>query len=82
MTDAWKEEETPPEDEPRDESTAMICGYDYPARRPVGRCWRCGGEVWPVEDECWDGAKFHYITFAYECYQCGLFDVADFSEKD
>ena len=81
MTDT-KEEIALPEEEERDESTAMIYGYDYPARKPVGRCWRCGGEVWPIEDEFWDGAKFHYITFAYECYGCGMFDVADFSVRD
>ena len=81
MTDADTEAKNTPEEEPRDETKAMICGYDYPASRPVGRCWRCGGEVWPVEDACWDGAQIHYITFAYQCYQCGLFDVADFSVK-
>ena len=69
-------------EEERDESTAMIYGYDHPAWRPVGRCWRCGGEVWPVEDECWDGAQFHYITFAYQCYGCGMKDVWDFSVKE
>ena len=80
MSDTEERERELPE-EPRDESTAMIYGYDYPASRPVGRCWRCGGEVWPIEDACWDGAKIHYITFAYECYGCGLFDVGDFSVK-
>ncbi len=69
-------------EESRDETTAMIYGYDHPAARPVGRCWRCGGEVWPVEDACWDGAQIHYITFAYQCYQCGLQDVWDFSVKE
>ena len=82
MTDAKGDEGILPEEEPRDETTAMICGYEYPARRPVGRCWRCGGEVWPVEDACWDGAKIHYITFAYQCYRCDLFDVYDFSVKE
>ena len=82
MTGKEKETEPLPEEAPRDETTAMICGYDYPARRPVGRCWRCGGEVWPIEDECWDGAQFHYITFAYHCYGCGMEDVWDFSVKD
>ena len=77
-----QEEKQLPKEEPRDETTATICGYDYPCRRPVGRCWRCGGEVWPVEDACWDGAQMHYITFAYQCYQCGLFDVYDFSVKE
>ena len=67
-----------PEEEERDETTAMICGYDLPCRKPLGRCCFCGGEVWPIEDECWDGAQFHYITFAYECYGCGHFDVAPY----
>lgn len=71
-----------PNEEERDESTAMICGYDEPAGRPVGRCFRCGGEVWPIEDECWDGAQFHYITFAYRCGGCGLQEMWDFSVKD
>ena len=61
---------------PRDETVAMICGCDHPCREPIGYCCYCGGEVWPVEDECWDGAAFRYITFAYECYSCGHFDVA------
>lgn len=63
--------------EVRDESTAMVCGYDYPCGHPIGRCGFCGGEVWPIEDACWDGAAFHYITFAYECCKCGHFDVSD-----
>ena len=73
---------SPEEEEARDEGTARICGYDHPAWKPVGRCWRCGGEVWPMEDECWDGAAFHYITFAYRCCGCGMEDVWDFSVKD
>ena len=72
-----------PDEEPRDETTAMIYGYDHPCFKPIGRCGFCGGEVWPIEDECWDGAKIHYITFAYECYKCGHFDVSDyFVDKD
>ncbi len=62
----------------RDETTAMICGYDYPCGKPIGRCCFCGGEVWPIEDACWDGAQTHYITFAYECYGCGHFDVSPY----
>ncbi len=63
---------------PRDETVAMIVGYDDPCRKPIGLCVYCGGEVWPVEDECWDGTAFHYITFAYKCYGCGHFDVSPY----
>ncbi len=70
------------EEEARDESVAMISGYDCPASCPVGRCFRCGGEVWPVEDACWDGAQVHYITFAYRCGGCGLQEMWDFSVKE
>lgn len=68
-------------EELRDESTAMICGYDTPCQQPIGRCCFCGGKVWPIEDECWDGATFHYITFAYKCYACGHFDAAARQER-
>lgn len=81
MAETEKEGTAAPE-EGRDESVAMIYGYDFPCARPVGRCWRCGGEVWPIEDECWDGAQLHYITFSYECCGCGLTEVWDFSVKE
>ena len=67
----------PMEEEERDETAAMICGYEHPCHKPLGKCWHCGGDVWPIEDECWDGEKFHYITFMYECRQCGRTDVSD-----
>ena len=81
MTEKKDETLNIPEEEEWDETTAMICGYDHRTRHPIGRCWRCGGEVWPIEDECWDGAAFHYITFAYECHGCGLKDVANISVR-
>ena len=71
-----------PEEDEWNETTAMISGYDHPVRHPIGRCWRCGGEVWPIEDECWDGAMIHYVTFAYECRGCGMWDVANISVKE
>ena len=66
------------DEERRDETTAVIYGYSYPCSKPIGRCCFCGGEVWPIEDACWDGAQTHYITFAYECYGCGHFDVSPY----
>ena len=62
----------------RDETAATICGLPTPADKPLGPCIFCGGDIWPEEDEFWDGAEFHYITFAYHCSGCGRFDVAPF----